>query len=151
VTHLAAKLAATCTKCQAAPPTDRTNTCEACRQAENRRVAAYKAEKRAALRAQHRCVDCGCRSARSALSLRTAFCALALRGHNCREIALRSRRPVFDVATVRETPIWDHLISARIERYRREVWYVPVGPLACPIGKPGDQLDARYVFDGMER
>jgi hypothetical protein len=72
MTHLAAKLAATCTKCQAAPPTDRTNTCEACRQAENRRVAAYNAEKRAALRAQHRCVDCGCRSAR----YRCAFCAL---------------------------------------------------------------------------
>jgi hypothetical protein len=72
---------------------------------------------------------------------------------DCREIFLRyvPVEPVFDVATVRETPIWDHLISARIERYRREVWYVPVGPLACPIGKPGDQLDARYVFDGMER
>jgi hypothetical protein len=72
VTYLAAKLAATCTKCRVAPPTDRTNTCEACRQAENRRVAAYQAERRAERRASRLCVDCGCWSC----AFRCASCSL---------------------------------------------------------------------------
>jgi hypothetical protein len=41
-------------------------------------------------------------------------------------------------------------LRVRRDVYVREVWFVPVGPLACPLGDPGEQFDAVYKYDSTE-
>lgn len=39
----------------------------------------------------------------------------------------------------------------RREVYVREVWFVPCGPLACPVEEYGEQFDAVWKYDSTEK